>query len=418
LASAAALAAAGLLLAVPALAAPPANDDFANRELLAGSLPIEVARSNVGATKESEEFLGTFFAAGHSVWFEWEATSDGWVTVGSCEADFPSVVGVFTGTAVNALTSVTSGNRSEGPNCPFGQREYTFRAVTGTKYAIAVDGNPFYLPPSPPPVTEGAFELRIEATPPPANDDFADAAPVTTSPGEEFEGQVFYFGSAFGYNWNATEESGEPNHVGGPHGASVWYSWTAPVSGEVQIGAGFGSDLRMSVYRGDGLGDLEILLGGVGAAGGAGFMAQEGATYKIAVYGLLDGSSGEVEMSSFQFNISMRVPVATGPSGSGTTPSPSPDITPPDTSISRRVLKRMPPIWIFGFSSTEPGSTFRCKLDKRPFRGCRSPRKYRNLKPGNHNFKVVAIDPSGNVDPSPATSQFRVARLGRAAASG
>lgn len=400
-----AAAAASLSLYAPAAIAAPSNDDFANAEVLSGSLPIEVSRSNVGATKESEEFLGTFFAAGHSVWFEWEATGDGWVTVGSCEADFPNVLGVFTGTAVNALTSVVSGNGSEGPNCPFGQREYTFKAVTGTEYAIAVDGNPFYLPPAPPPVTEGAFELRIEATPPPANDDFADAAPVTTSLGEEFENEAFYFGSRFGYNWNATEESGEPNHVGGPHGASVWYSWTAPVSGKAEIGAGFSTDLRMSVYRGESLGGLEILLGGLGPAGGASFMAQAGTTYRIAVYGMLDGSSSEIEMSSFQFNISMRVPVPAKPAD-GPAPSASPDTTPPDTTIGRRALRRQSSVASFSFSSTEPGSTFRCKLDKRPFSGCRSPRKYRNLKLGSHSFKVTAIDPSGNVDPSPAVARF------------
>lgn len=62
----------------------------------------------------------------------------------------------------------------------------------------------------------------------------------------------------------------------------------------------------------------------------------------------------------------------------------------------------------FKFSSNEAGSTFQCKLDKKPFKKCKSPKKYKKLKPGKHVFKVRAIDPAGNVDGSPAKEKFRV----------
>lgn len=90
--------------------------------------------------------------------------------------------------------------------------------------------------------------------------------------------------------------------------------------------------------------------------------------------------------------------------------SVTPDKTPPNTKISRRVLKRMPPIWSFRFSSNEPGSTFECKLNKRPFKKCQASKTFRRLKPGHHTFKVRAVDPSGNVDRSPAVARFTVAR--------
>ncbi|HEV7400819.1 MAG TPA: hypothetical protein VGN84_11195 [Solirubrobacterales bacterium] len=400
-----------LLLWLPsALAALPANDDFANREVLNGSLPIEVPRSNAGATKESGEYLGTPFAAGHSVWFEWEATDDGWVTVGGCDTDFVDVIGVFTGTAVNALTSVASGNASEGPHCPFGQREYTFKAKAATKYEIAVDGNPFSMPEAPPPLTEGTFQLRIEATPPPTNDDFADAEPIVTHLEEEFEGQAFYFGSAFGYNWNATEESGEPVHIGGPNGASAWYSWTAPASGEARIGGCCGSALRLGIYRGDGLDALQLLFGGMGPGGSATLSVKAGDTYRIVAYGLNDESSGEAAMGSFQIDVSMRAPVP-APSSSGGSAPPSPpaaDTTPPDTTISKSVLKRLPPILVFRFHSSETGSTFRCKLDKSPIAACPSSRRFGHLEPGPHVLKVFAVDATGNKDSSPAIARFSV----------
>jgi CSLREA domain-containing protein len=69
----------------------------------------------------------------------------------------------------------------------------------------------------------------------------------------------------------------------------------------------------------------------------------------------------------------------------------------------------------FEFESDELDSTFQCRLDGKPFRPCRSPKRYEGLKPGRHLFEVRAIDPSGNVDPSPAKRRFKVlgGRTGR-----
>jgi hypothetical protein len=64
------------LTATSAWAAKPANDDFAQREVLpvgfAGGLPVEATGSNVEATKEEGEFLPGLAPAGHSIWFEWK----------------------------------------------------------------------------------------------------------------------------------------------------------------------------------------------------------------------------------------------------------------------------------------------------------------------------------------------------------
>lgn len=62
----------------------------------------------------------------------------------------------------------------------------------------------------------------------------------------------------------------------------------------------------------------------------------------------------------------------------------------------------------FKFSSTEAGSAFQCKLDRKPFKPCASPKKYKKLKPGKHVFKVRAIDEAGNADPTPAKRSFKV----------
>ncbi len=62
----------------------------------------------------------------------------------------------------------------------------------------------------------------------------------------------------------------------------------------------------------------------------------------------------------------------------------------------------------FRFSSSEAGSPFECKLDRRKVARCKPPKKYSHLKPGKHSFKVWAIDAAGNKDQTPAKRRFRV----------
>ena len=67
---------------------------------------------------------------------------------------------------------------------------------------------------------------------------------------------------------------------------------------------------------------------------------------------------------------------------------------------------------VFTFGSTEAGSTFKCRIDKGPFKPCRSPLKpdTGKLTPGKHTLSVVAINAAGSVDPTPATRKFSVAK--------
>ncbi|HSR93223.1 MAG TPA: hypothetical protein VLK56_00015 [Solirubrobacterales bacterium] len=86
------------------------------------------------------------------------------------------------------------------------------------------------------------------------------------------------------------------------------------------------------------------------------------------------------------------------------------DTTPPETSIGTR-----PPdpsdssTAAFTYSSSEPGSIFQCKLDESSFAACDPGGiTYTGLGAGQHTFQVRAIDPSENVDPSPAGYTFNV----------
>lgn len=85
------------------------------------------------------------------------------------------------------------------------------------------------------------------------------------------------------------------------------------------------------------------------------------------------------------------------------------DGTPPKTKLLKGAPDRIRrDTATFKFSASEPGSSFRCRLDERDWRGCSSPKEVKNLKSGKHEFRVRAIDTAGNRDPSPAKDRFEV----------
>lgn len=89
---------------------------------------------------------------------------------------------------------------------------------------------------------------------------------------------------------------------------------------------------------------------------------------------------------------------------------PGTDVTAPQTTITAKPHKRLTkPRARFTFASSEPGSRFRCKLDKRPWGLCTSPTRFR-VKIGRHHFWVRATDAAGNTDPTPAAYSFRRVR--------
>jgi hypothetical protein len=84
------------------------------------------------------------------------------------------------------------------------------------------------------------------------------------------------------------------------------------------------------------------------------------------------------------------------------------DATAPQTTIvsgPRRRTSDFDPT--FAFAAGEPGATFACRIDARPFAPCTSPHTTRLLRPGRHSFRVRAVDAVGNADSTPAARKFR-----------
>lgn len=93
-----------------------------------------------------------------------------------------------------------------------------------------------------------------------------------------------------------------------------------------------------------------------------------------------------------------------GPGGRGALPGVA-----PATALTRKPPKRTRKrIARFRFVADQPGSSFECKLDKRPFKACGSPFKAKGLKLGPHTFMVRAKSSAGMTDSTPAVHRWRV----------
>jgi hypothetical protein len=254
----------------------PANDHFANRIVVASGSGSTTG-SSVGATKEPGEPDHAGWPGGRSVWWSWTAPSTVWVRFDTVGSSFDTVLAVYSGSSVGALTEVASND-----DYPYPTSRVTFMATAGVAYQIAVDGiGPGYY---------GDVVLRWGAPLPPLNDDFADRQWLLSSDG----------GSTTGSNVGATKEPGEPDHAGWPGGRSVWWSWTAPSSGAVEFSTdASGFESVVAVYTGSSLGALTVIATSADHdwyASSASFVATAGTTYHIAVDGKGASDMGDIAL--------------------------------------------------------------------------------------------------------------------------
>lgn len=85
------------------------------------------------------------------------------------------------------------------------------------------------------------------------------------------------------------------------------------------------------------------------------------------------------------------------------------DTTAPQTTVSSGPSgTTSDPTPTFAFSSSEPASTFGCRVDSGSFAPCGSPFTTASLADGGHTFQVRATDWAGNTDATPASRSFTV----------
>jgi hypothetical protein len=154
----------------------PANDNFANATKISGT-SVTLTGTNVGATKETGEPNHAGNSGGHSVWWTWTAPARGTVSIDTTGSNFDTLLAVYTGTKVSALTAVTNGSNDNNPAGGV-TSIVTFNVTKNTVYHIAVDGaggatgnitlhlNPAVIPSAPTAVTasKGTFTDHVHIT--------------------------------------------------------------------------------------------------------------------------------------------------------------------------------------------------------------------------------------------------------------
>jgi hypothetical protein len=158
------------------------------------------------------------------------------------------------------------------------------------------------------------------------------------------------------------------------------------------------SDGDQDVYEASGGGITLITAPGIGAAGPSfgislNATAADGSRFIIATPERLTGSDLDADSDLYERAAGVTT-LLTGEPG-------PPFGAPPVTTLTGSAPT-------FSFSSDEAGSVFECSLDSAPFSACASPQTLTGLGVGSHTFAVRAIDPVGNVDPTPATASFTV----------
>jgi parallel beta-helix repeat protein len=113
----------------------PAGDNFASRISLSGTNGV-LTSTNRSATVEPGEPKHAGKEGGKSVWYTWRASANGIATFRTTGSSFDTLLGVYTGTAVNSLTAVGGDDDRGG----YLTSEVRFNAVAGTDYQVAVDG--------------------------------------------------------------------------------------------------------------------------------------------------------------------------------------------------------------------------------------------------------------------------------------
>lgn len=116
-----------------------------------------------------------------------------------------------------------------------------------------------------------------------------------------------------------------------------------------------------------------------------------------------DGGSGSTGGGSGLGDIGVPVGPGGRPPVSYVTPHTRITFAPAAKTRSRN------PVFHFVDATGQPGTKFRCKLDRRRWKGCRSPLTLKKLNRGKHVLKIRAVNAVGVREARPTARKFKVA---------
>jgi len=195
-------------VAVSLILSLPANDDFANRFIIEGAT-VAGFGSNVGATTERGDRWE------HSVWWEWSTPTAGAYTISTVGSDFDTAVALYrAATGPDSEILLVSGSYTNNLG------RITFQAEANTRYQIAVLGEYG---------STGNIQLEIPPAARPPNDDFAHRTLLN-------QRNETVSGTDFDAVYDPAEwDLGRLAELPYVSGRLVWWQWTAPIDGAVDI---------------------------------------------------------------------------------------------------------------------------------------------------------------------------------------
>jgi hypothetical protein len=244
--------------------APPHNDNFASAVLLPATAQGRAVGTTVGATRQASEPQSI---TASTVWFRWQAPSNGTVTFSVLSA-MPTDVEVFTGSAVGHLRAIATDDAISKAD---------FRISQGTSYSVRVTS-----------YSSAAFGMKWSASSPPVNDAPSGALAISGSAGSLVTDATA-----------ATAQTTDPSIDTVKVPATVWYRWTAPATGwydfdtsgsRVSTALGVYTDVTPAQLIADSSGDCGAIFDVSSAS--VRFPATVGASYLV----MIGGTASDLEV--------------------------------------------------------------------------------------------------------------------------
>ena len=250
---------------------PLANDAFASALVLQGTDGREEG-GNSGATKQPGEPAVAGDPGGASIWYRWTAPADGNLKLSTRGSQFDTLLGVYRGGSVSALSTVADDDDSGTGT----SSRVTATVERGKTYYVAIDGQLLGVA-----ADQGLSVLTYSFRP--ANDDLRRAT--------RLEGKQ---GRVLSSNEGAGLEPKEPRNIDGQQADhSVWYTFKTGAKGRLVLDlSGSKFDTLLAVYTGAKVSQLRLVAaddnGGDGKRSMLTVQVVPGTTYRIAVAGVQD----------------------------------------------------------------------------------------------------------------------------------
>ncbi len=390
----------------------PTNTDFASAATLTGGSGT-ASGTNIGSISRFPP-TPTGNVGGASVWYRWTAPTSAPVEFDTGSSSFDTLLAVYTGTSSGSLTLVADNDDAWAATT---SSRVGFQATAGTTYTIVIDGfNAWDGAPA-----EGTFTLRWGADSPPPDTTITSAPPAFTS---SSDANFSFTSSDPNARFQCSLDSAAPSVCSAP----ISYSSLQPGAHTFEVAAVSGGDnvdptvatYTWTVQAPTPPPDTTITAGpaATSTATDASFSFVSSApnsTFKCS----LDGAafttcSSPVSYTDLALGQHSFHVYAIDASGTAD-PTPA-DYTwtieapvPPDTTItSAPPASTTEADATFSFSASPPTATFKCSLDDAAYAACSSPITYARLSAGSHTFRVEAIAPSGDADPTPASFTWTI----------